>query len=326
MKMSKTVVIMVFLLLAAFGGMAAGYQFYVKDRMKELNDHLAREEALKNKIQQMQTAFADIETGKGIKPEFVLAEYRGQLGPWRESVQRRGAYFELRSDTQDIEVPEGSVPRYYYKEQYPKLLQDLTTKAYTEQTYLNPAAATFPVPDPASYDGQNPKPELIEEHLRDIAFYTDMAELLIAHNAVSINGIFPWPAVNDGNIRSGDLIKRSTGLDFSMGLGDLTNFWNTLLRDDQYWSIDALRITNTNLRDPNPLLNVQMLLTQARYVEKQAAGPAAGGDAGGATAGIAGNLGFDPAQAFARFSAVRRDAEEEEPSWWSTFRKNWLPF
>ena len=324
MKINKTLVIMVVLLLAAFGGMAAGYQFYVKDRMKELNDHLAREQALKTKIQQMQTAFADIETGQGIKPEFVLAEYRNQLGPWRDSVQRRGAYFELHTDARDIEVPEGAVPRYYYKEQYPKLLQDLNTKAWSEQTAL---AANFPVPDPATYDGQNPNPETIEEHLRDIAFYTDIAELLIAHNAVRIESIVPWEPVTDDSIRSGDLVKRTTGLHFTMSLTDLTNFWSTLLRDDQYWSVDGLRIANNNLRDPNPILDVQMLLTQARYVEKQAVGPAAAGDAGGAVQGVARNLGFDPAQAFARFSSLRQDAEEEEePSWWTNFRRKWLPF
>ena len=322
MKVNKTVVIMVVLLLAAFGGMAAGYQFYVKDRMKELNDHLAREQALKNKIQQMETAFADKETGEGLKPEFVLAEYRGQLGPWRDSVQRRGEYFELNSDTRNIEIPEGAVPRYYYKEEYPKLLEALNTKAWTEQTYL---AASFPVPDPSQYDGQNPKPELIEQHLRDIAFYTDIAELLISHDATRINAIVMWPPVNDGSIRSGDLIKRTTGLDFSMGLSQLTNFWTTLLRDEQYWSVDALRITNTNLRDGNPILDVQMLLTQARYIPKQGAGPAAGGD-GGATAGVAANLGFDPAQAFARFSSARTTAQKEERSWWQNFRRNWLPF
>lgn len=325
MKVNKTLVIMVVLLLAAFGGMAAGYQFYVKERMKELNDHLAREQALKNKIQQMQTAFADIETGEGIKPEFVLAEYRGKLGPWRDSVQRRGAYFDLNSDTSDIAVPEGAVPRYYYKEIYPKLLQDLNAKAYTEQTYL---AARFPVPDPSAYDGQNPKPEVIEEHLRDIAFYTDIAELLIEHDAAQINEITIWPPVNDASIRSGDLVKRTTGLHFTMGLAELTNFWNTLLRDDQYWSVDALRINNTNLRNATPILDVQMLLTQARYVEKQGAGLAAEG-AAGATAGA--TPGFDPAQAFARFSLSRgggsKAAEEkEERSWWSEFRRAWLPF
>ena len=91
-------------------------------------------------------------------------------------------------------------------------------------------------------------------------------------------------------------------------------------------NIDAVSIQNPYLRAPNPLLDVQLLLTQAQFVEQSA--QAAGGPV---PAGVPAMELGRPQDVFSMFNFPMMGMGQQKPvsKWkrrWSWFKKRFWPF
>ncbi len=314
MEIKKGHVIAALLILVALAGTGAVYQFYVKERLAELQTHVQQESELRARITKMEDTFFRT------RPEVVLAAWSRQTQPWLDAVGDRTDFFSMGATPGAREVPEEVIaPKFYYAEEYPKMMDRLNQLAYRNKTTLG--NIDFGVPNPDGLSGQNPSREEVSEWLTKLESVITMATLFIDADALPIDAINIWPPRDGpGGVR-GKVVYRTTGVRMTISPENLEAFLKRLTLEDRYFSVDGIWIYNKTLRNPRAPLSVELLLTQARF-EEGASGGAAGGAGGGAV---------DLAQSsstFAAFFSSRPTASQpaEQPSWWQNFRRKWLPF
>ena len=274
MKIKKAHIIAFLCLVAALSATGAVYQFYVKERMRELAEHQSEQKKLENKIKILSDQF------QSTKPSVVLAEWRGGAQPWQETVIRRTKFFDLGDLPLDVTVPENETPKFYYRGIYPEKLSYLQNEAYRNGTRL---VVNFGSGVPTADDmaGKNPGPDEVSEWLTTIEAYTSIAKLLIDANAIVVNDIAMWPPRRGPKGgRSGHVELRTVGLNFTILMKDFVNFLDDLKHRNRYFNVDGFWIHNQSLRNPGAPIQIQMLLTQARFVPRQSGGGALGGGEG----------------------------------------------
>lgn len=310
MKLKRGFVVATLALVLALSGTGAVYQFYVKERMSEYAAHLEEETVLEERIERLQKTFY------GTKPETVLATWRGETQPWVEAVRVRSKFFNLGDYTLREEVPPEKIPRFYYKDEYPKRFQKIEQEAWSHNIVLD--GVDFGVPTPDGIKGTNPSAEQVSEWLTRFKYVASVTRFLIEANATTIDEVNIWEPRMKGNIE-----MRSAGLRFQMPMKELVTFLDALRMENRFFSVDALWVSNQQLRNPLPLLQVEMVLSQALYKE----GDMKGGGPGGVR--LAGGLDLKNAfsggpQGFDFFSAQK--SRDTGRSWWQNFRRKYLPF
>lgn len=320
MRLNKTYVVAVLILVCAFGAMGGVYQFYVKARMRDLSQHLAKERNLESKITDLQNTFS------GTKPEILLKSWRGEAQPWADAVEDRTSFFRLGDDADlSWDVPEEKIARFYYNEQYPKVVESLRT--YAENNFCDLREFSFDLPTPNSLKGTSPSRRQVSGWLARHEFGASMARMLVDAKASSIDEIYLWPAF-DMEFGVDERIElRSTGLRFEMDMKDLILYLDKLRLEDRYWSVDAIKITNPTLRDSFARIQVSMVLTQGLHRTPFDVGE--GGEAGSVSvrrSKAKGKLSFWEKKALAKEKSLEeRRARKKARSTWEKFR-DWLPF
>lgn len=257
---------MLLLFLAALGG---SWQFYFKERLEQYAENQQHLEELEEKLNTFQDTFA-AEDGGVVDPEFVIARWEEAVEPWSEALTQRASFFEIEALPDEPLVPEDVTARFYYEEQIEEEVQDLFQYAWDNN--CNIPQTTFGVPTQEQVSGQEIDREQAERWLRRFNFGAAAMRRLIDANALQINEFQVWPP----RMEYGMLELRTVGAFFYMRINDLVPMLESFGREDQYYTVDALRITNTQLiAQQNPPLQIEMLLTQARFIadeeERQAA-------------------------------------------------------
>ena len=302
--------IILVILAAVLGG---GYQFYFKERLQQYAEDEKVYQDLEKKLSELESKFSNT------RPDRVLEVWSAAVQPWVEAVNDRKKIFNLGTATEIVPVPEGKIPRFHYEEQYNQMFATLLQETYQKGVYF--PQTSFGAPAPSTLTGRAPTAEEVHAWLQLIAFGSDTVRLLMNNGAVQIFAIEVWPPWQQGTLE-----MRSVGLSFSMTLRNLVDFIDNLTGDPrQYYNINAIRIANRSLRlSADPLLEVAMVLTRAKFDETAA--PATVAVAGGGAPGASPFGGGSPFGGFglgaSGQSGTGSTATDKKQSWW----KKILPF
>jgi hypothetical protein len=285
-----------------------------------------------------------------MQPDALVKAWSNEVQPWEDAVVARAPFFNL-GDFMDIEEPpEESMLKFYYDEKMRGMLDKLKNDAYNRQPpFQYPYESTFGASRMADFSGRNMTKVDVKKNLKRIKFADSMLRMLMTAKAVQLKTIDFWPPRTECDGMLGVL---PIGLDFSIMMKDLTAFLDSLrMNESRYFTVSAISIQNTNLLTPmEPVLDVQMLLLQAYFIEKESApaapaapavgGPGMGqpgmGQPGMGQPGMGqpaiGQPGAGQPGAGQQNMMSRKNQEDKGPpptkfqTWWRNFRRNYLPF
>ncbi len=289
--MTKVRIIYAAVLFAVLGAYAAVYQFYFREKLASYRRDEELKQMLDRTYEELRQAFA------GVDPDMLTREWRAQIQPWTDAVTERGRYFNFAGWFVHERPPqEGPILKFWYDEQSNKMILALYQKVVERMgrydLFPPDIRAELGVPTVDDWAGIDVNEALVSEALSRLAFGIRVCEMMLDAKATRISRVAIWPQrIEDELLR-----KQTVGLAFSMGARDLVRFIDEQLRTaDRYFTIDGLRITYPYIAyNVDPQLNVEMLLTMARYEPRQApAAPEQLAAAQGAP-GVPGMIGVAP--------------------------------
>lgn len=309
--MKKSHIITGMIVVVTLGVTYAVYEFYVKKTLTRLSEHQAERKQLEDKIKSLE------ETFEKTNPEVVLSTWRGEMEPWIQAVNQRSNFFNMADMPMSTKIPEEAIPRFYYREEYPKLSDRLVNLGYRRACILQ--NTTFDVPTVEEISRTNPTREEVSEWLTKYKYASAMTELLIDANAREILDVSVWPPRVSAN---GKLEIHTTGFSFTIStMRDLVKFLEDLSISNRYFAVEALKISNQTLRAPGVPLHVELILSQARFFEKgQGGGSTAGGAPGDPGLPEFGGSGLAALSNVFGGSGLGRVKREEVP-WWRKMLK-----
>ncbi len=288
---SVFLVVILVIIAAVFG---AGYQFYFKERLQLYAEDKKLAEDLDRKLTELESKFSNT------RPDRVIEVWSAAVQPWIEAVNDRKKVFTLGTVTEVVPVPEGKMPRFHYEEQYNQMFTALLQEVYQKGVYF--PQTSFGAPPPSAMTGRAPTAEEVQAYLELIAFGSDTVRLLINNGIRQIFALEIWPPWQQGTLE-----MRSVGVSFMAPLRTVVDFIDNLSSDErQYFNVNAIRIANRSLRlSADPMLEVAMVFTRARFDETATPATVASADeAGVAPTPFGGGLGG--------FSAFGSQGEERE--------------
>lgn len=333
MNLTREHIIPIVALIIVIGVIGGVYQFYYKQKVAEYNEAAETLETYKTVLDRLEKTFENHD------PAVLIQHYNMQVQPLAEDVVRRAQFFNI-GDVLDVEpVPENVMLRFYYEEQFNKLMQDFHQDANSRVPFCEyPRTTTYGAPRPEELEGRRLEPGMILGYLQRLRFGNAAMKMLFDAKAKYIVDVQIWRPRPGAN---GMLLERTVGLHFFMDLKDLVKFLDELRLSDRYYNVNGLRIQNRMMISAaEPPVEVEMLLTQAQYTPPKAAETPAGapggpgGPAGPAMAGGAPAFGpgqMTAEQMLAQRGFQRRPREQEAPPtrlqrigrW---FRKYFWPF
>lgn len=313
--MSRHHIITILALILILGAMGATWQFYFKEKLQAYTEAEDEMNRLEQRLTSLNQKF------KGRNPEVVLAAVRGAVGPMKQAAQARSRFFTMNDMWAEEKVPEdqATMVKFYYEQQYKEKYAEVQRRAYTNTPpTLLPAdfmTQFFQVPDPTQLMNMAVNKGDVEKWLTQINFGMAVIDMLTQNKAYQVTQMLVWEPREEFQV----LEMRTVGLAFTMQAESLINFLETLREADRYYSVNALRIQNRVLTATygSPYLEVEMLLTFARYLPEKSLGEAADkGQAAPTLAAAPGPQttsfqGFRPAFATAGTTAPKRTE-----SWW----------
>lgn len=275
MKLTKEHIVAIVVLVAVLGALGGVYQFYYKQRLDEYAKNITQLKNLEDALAKAKTDFALVEGGPSYIPDVLISAYTNEIQPLEEEVLRRGRFFSLDESLKVDPPPSGVFLSIYYKNEFNKLYNELRQDVMSRIPYWPYYPETnFGAPLPSDFEGSTPQVSEITQGLARVKFGCSLVRMLMDAKAVTISEIEIWPPYEGADKL---LSMRTVGLAFMIKLEDLVTFLDKLRMSERYYSVDAISIQNRYLRwQPEPPVEVQMLLTQAEFVPpsaKPAAGP-----------------------------------------------------
>lgn len=315
---------LLFLALGAFFGV---YQFYFKQKLADYaKDAIAKKNA-EDAYQRLSDTFG------GYKPDDVIQAWAGVVQPWKEAVLERGEFFNDAGWREGTKTPEDvAILRFWYDEQIKKERNDLYTKFSQVQGLLqvppyDQIFTQFGVQTIEDFQGRDITRQDVNRELAEFAFGTKVCNMLLDAKAAYINQVWLWPG-RELTDHDGLLRLWTVGLDFGMNMRDFTRFVDDRLRTaDRYFNIEGIKIEYSYVGyNVEPLLNIKMLLSMARFVEaKSGTGddatiPATAVPMGANPNSVASGLGLN------KGGAVSQPLEEPTgfAAFWRWFKRNVL--
>ena len=312
--MNKGLVIAIVLLISALLGMAALYQFYVRVMIEDLQQKQTDREQIEQKLNDLETMFYNT------KPEVIIKTWRQETQPWADAVYRRTDFFQLRDTPDPIDVPENKIPKFFYADEFPKLEERLLDYV-DEKRCAIPGGLTFGAPSPDSLTGSNPSEEEVEKWLNDYEYGAYIIRFVADSGASRIFELKIWPSKTFLTGSTGTIEHRRIGFTVSLTYEELVSFLENMRTSDRYFSVDSLKLTNSTLRNPNAELTAKMIVAQTHFIEHNT-GFAAGSEA---SQNVRDMRSPEAQSTFKSLFANIKPIVQEE-SWWSRFRRRWLPF
>ena len=258
---------MLVVMLLVLGGV---YQFYFKARLEEQEKNLQLSKRLEAKLTELEGTFSKTQ------PDVLVKAWNNEVQPWEDAVVARAPFYNM-GDFLDIEEPpEESMLKFYYDEKMRSMLDKLKNDAYNRQPpFIYQYETTFGAARMADFAGRNMAKADVRKNLKRIKFADSMVRMLMNAKVVELKLMDFWPAIAEFDEMLG-LIP--VGIHITVGMKDLAALLDSLrMNESRYFTVCALSVQNTNLLTPTePLLDVQLLLLQAYFIEKEAAPPPAG--------------------------------------------------
>jgi hypothetical protein len=294
--MKKPQIIGVLVLLAALGAFGAVYQFYFAEKLEKYK----QDEMFKD---QLETTYFDLEEFFDARdPDMLVSEWKSQVQPWVDARNDRAQFFS-EGDWYEYEAAreEGGLLRVWYGEKSNEMIYELYQRVNTSGLYGFPQdiRQEFGVPYADDWANVNVTEKMVTRELRQLSFGIALCEALIDAKVRAINRLDIWDP-RERPKDQGLLVFRTVGVDCYMSMKDFIDFVeDELMLADRYFEIDQLRISNPQIaasRSQEPVMQIQFLLTQARYVGNTdqgasgapgAPGMQAGGGGPGAQGGAA---------------------------------------
>ena len=266
MKVRREYIIAILIVGLIFAAVGAAYQFFYKAR-------LAQYDANTQALQNLENALTALETQFESKiPEDLIKARKGMVQPLAEQVVQRAAFFNTAELLQIDPIPEGKLLRFYYSDQFNKMLNELRQDAYSRTPYFPyPEMSTFGAARPEELEGRTVTEQEVKDWLSLIKFGAAMMRMLMDAKAVAVYDVQMWPERQDYD----NLLKmRTVGLSFVMRYADLVAWLDKLRLENRYFDVNGIAVQNRYLRWAiEPPVEVQMLLTQADYDYNAAAAP-----------------------------------------------------
>lgn len=332
MKISKEHIIAIVVLVVILGLLGSVYQFYYKERLDEYRRNLDQLTTLEKKLDSLKDQF------RGYQPQVLLDALKPQVQHLAEEVLRRSSFFNTADFLEIDPIPQGRMLRFYYETEFNKMFTELRDEVYKRNPYWQyPVYSTFGVPAPSELAGYSPTAKEVTEWLKTYHFGCSMVRMMMKAKAQAVGDIELWP-IRRAAEYSGLLDMRTTGITCTMTLADVVAFLDSLRMENRYFSVDGISLQNPYLRWPQePILEVQLLLTQAQFVEPTGE-PTDKPEAPAPGAFAAPGMPRTPADFFSgqgfglgRGGPTGRFQQLGPPptkfqQWWRWFRKNFLPF
>lgn len=292
--MKRSYIIMSVLLLASSAGTYFVFAKYIRPMQQQLIEHEKEAAVIEERIKKLQVTF------DSTQPEAVISVWEDAKQPWVNASKARTGYFKIE-EIAEIEMPEGEIPRFWYREEFPKLEDGLFQRAAEKRIQL--LDIDFGVNKPPFYEGKNPSAEEIQVEINKFKYGIAMTELIFDANPTVVSQVNIWPIQNLHNGKSGELFMRTIGYKITITYEELVKFLQKLSSSESYITVNAVKITKSQLRNERGLLNVELLLSDANFIPKTSTldSPAIGGSSPG-SAGLFQGV----------FSRSREKDEEDE--------------
>jgi Tfp pilus assembly protein PilO len=262
--MSRHHIITALAFVLVVGTLAAVYQFYFREKLEAYAKAKQEMTQLANRLTELNGKF------HSTHPQVYLPAVKGAVRPFQEAASQRAQVFNMRDMWVAETVPEDQVTmaKFYYGDKWNEKFQELWRAAYPQtQIPQDLFTSFFQVPAPEELADMAVPKEEVETWLTKINFGSAIVRMLIEAKAVSLFEMVMWDPRNDIPV----LDMYTIGLGFYMTADDLTNFLDKLRNEPRYFTVEAIRIQNQNLMTQfKPYLQVEMLLTMARYREDKA--------------------------------------------------------
>lgn len=297
--MKKGYIIMAVFFLVFVGGIYGVFVQYVVPMRQELTSLQETEAEILDKIQEMSDDFA------GSIPEQYIQELNSQKRPWRLAVEQRTGYFELE-EIEPIEMPEGVIPRFWYREEFPKLEDSVYQLAAERGIQLT--NFDFGAKRPAAFGaGTNPSREEILEEINKYNYGIEMVKFIMDADPKIIKRVTLWPEREAYAGRSGKVVYRTTGYELAILWEDLMLFLQQLSARENYITVEAMKVSDKTLRNPRDPSDALLIITEAQFVPYQSGVAGTNGQGGGASS-FGGNNIFVP-----NLGRNRESDNDEEP-------------
>ncbi len=254
--MTKEHIIAVLAFLIVLAGFGAVWEFYFRGQVEAFNDDLDHLDDLDAQLTKLEETFS------GVKPQVVVQAWRGEVEPWAEAQRVRQSFFTMGEAFEYKPVPEGEFPKFHYEKQFNEMFTALQREAYSMTPPRRIPNTTFGTPLPQEAMQRNLAKADVEANLKRISFGCSIVRMMLDADVYTLDDVQIWPT----RVAHGELLDMLTvGLRFTTTAQNLVRFLDSLRTSDRYFSVDGISVQNRRLTSPwDPLLDVQLLLTQAR--------------------------------------------------------------
>lgn len=261
-------IIPVIVLLLVLIGFVAVYQFYIRERSAEFRENEQRYAALAARIEGLETTFSGAD-GRPVKPEEAVRQYRLAVQPWIDTLDRMSDDFRMEEYADYDLMPEGGFPKFHFRDERQRLEDELWAYAQQKGVNITGIDLTFGVVKPEELQGRDPSLEDVYRWLDEYSYGASMLRRAIDSGARSVNSMIVWPKRIEYQI----LEKRTVGYTLQITMNNLVQFLRSFYNYDEFITIDGMKISNGDLlTQTQPLLNVELLITQATFAEGEKPG------------------------------------------------------
>ena len=175
---------------AAFGL----WQFYFSAQLQRYRDDITRRDQLKTARDHLRDLFG---TGK---PETMISKMAEKVEPWDQAVARRGQYFSTTRFINLEKVPENTLLRAFYSQQFQKEIQRIQTDAYNKGVSLSSVDLAFGQPLPETLSGRAVNGYQVAVWLSQVQLGHSILRVLLDASPMRIDAVDMWDARPDKEV------------------------------------------------------------------------------------------------------------------------------
>lgn len=271
--MNRGRIIYASVLFSVFAAFGAVYQFYFKARLEAYR----KDELFAIELQGTLDGLAD--TFKETTPDELTRAWRAQIQPWNDAVTERAKFFNLGGWFEHEKPPaESLILKFWYDEQSQKELRKLYQKVGEKMgrydLFPPDIRENLGIPVLDDWANIDVTERDVNRELARLNFGIKTCELLLDAKVSSLNDVVMWQTAYQSPAYNKLLNLQTTGMSFTITMKNLVALLEEKFRlANRYFTVNGLRITYPYIAiNAEPELQVEMLVTQAEFVNQQEGG------------------------------------------------------